>query len=112
MKGQFIVFCEPASRLSDHCSVFAGGIVIVELGKAKQKAHVHRRLLRFRSPYFRSILTHRDDKITTIALLDTDADTFCAFLSWLYSNCFTLPENDEWMGLCKLWLLAERFKVL
>jgi hypothetical protein len=83
----------------------------VKIGKAKRETHVHRRLLQSRSPYFKSILTRRDDKTTTISLFDTDVDTFCAFLSWLYANCFTLPKDDEWMGFCKLWLLAERFKV-
>jgi hypothetical protein len=93
-------------------SVFAGGMVVVKVGKAKRENHVHRRLLRSRSPYFNSILTSCDDKTTTISFPDVDADTFYAFLSWLYSDCFTLPKDDEWMNLCKLWLLAERFKVL
>jgi hypothetical protein len=86
-------------------------MVVVKVGRAKHETYVHRRLLRSRSPYFNSILTRRDDKTTTIALYDIDAEIFCSFLSWLYANKCTVPEEDDWMGLCKLWLMAERFQV-
>jgi hypothetical protein len=82
------------------------------VGRAKRKVHVHSELLRSRSPYFEHILARRyQGGSTGIALLDIDADTFCGFLSWLYANCFTIPAENEWMGLCKLWLLAERLQV-
>jgi hypothetical protein len=83
----------------------------VKVGRAKREFHVHQRLLQSRSPYFSSIFSRSEDDTTSIALFDVEEDVFCNFLSWLYANCFVVPADDQWMKLCKLWLLAERFKV-
>ncbi|KAF2035148.1 hypothetical protein EK21DRAFT_96923 [Setomelanomma holmii] len=91
--------------------IFTNGIITIVLGKSKREIPVHKALLSSRSPYFRYILARPGSQMTSIALLDIDVDSFCRSLSWLYADCFTIPEEDEWMGLCKLWLLAERFQV-
>jgi hypothetical protein len=84
----------------------------MKVGKTKREIHVHRELLRSRSPYFKRVIPRpHGTAITKFSLPDVDADVFCRFLSWLYANCFTLSEDDEWMSLCKLWLLAQRFEV-
>ncbi|KAH7070944.1 hypothetical protein FB567DRAFT_212017 [Paraphoma chrysanthemicola] len=95
-------------------SVFTGAIVTVKVGRSKRDVHVHNELLRSRSPYFDQVLArpkHNEDKTAIIVVSDVDVDTFCRFLSWLYADCFIVPTDDEWMGSCKLWLLAERFQV-
>ena len=81
------------------------------IGEANCDIHVHRKLLRSRSPYFKRILARRCGETTSIKLNDVDSNTFCYFLSWLYANCFTVSKEDEWMDMCKLWLLAERLEV-
>jgi len=83
----------------------------VKLGKANCDIHVHRKLLRSRSPYFKRILARCCGATTNIKLDDVDSNTFCFFLSWLYANSFSVPKEDDWMDLCKLWLLAERLEV-
>ena len=85
--------------------------MLLKVGRAKREIYVHRRLLPARSPYFETILTHREGEITSLSLPDVDADIFHIFLPWLYTDMFVASEVDEWMMLCKLWLLAERFKV-
>jgi hypothetical protein len=87
-------------------------MIVVKLGKTQREAHVHRRLLQSRSPYFYSILEDRHVKTSRISLYDVEADIFFAFLSWLYADCFVPPRRDDWLGLCKLWLAAERFQVI
>jgi hypothetical protein len=83
----------------------------VKVGKAKNEIHVHKRLLQSRSPYFKQLLASRCNGANTLVLDDVDADTFSRFLSWLYADSFIVPKDDEWIGLCKLWILAERFQV-
>ncbi|KAH7062858.1 hypothetical protein BKA63DRAFT_187969 [Paraphoma chrysanthemicola] len=95
-------------------SVFTGAIVTVKVGRSRRDVHVHNELLRSRSPYFHQLLArpnHNEDKTAIIVLSDVHVDTFCRFLSWLYADCFIVPTDDEWMGMCKLWLLAERFQI-
>jgi hypothetical protein len=99
-------------EMSDWClSVFTGGMVAIKLRKLEREIYVHKKLLQSRSPYFAHVLTGCHAETTTIAVNEVDANTFCQFLSWLYSNRFITPEEDEWMGLCRLWLLAEKFQV-
>lgn len=83
----------------------------MKVGKAKREVHVHRDLIRSRSPYFRQVLAHHQTNTTSLAIFDVDVDTFCQFLSWVYVDCFPVPKGDDWMSLSKLWLLAERFQV-
>jgi hypothetical protein len=84
---------------------------VVKLGKKQREAYVHRELLRSRSPYFDNILAGRNLETSTITLLDVEVDIFYTFLSCLYADCFVPPQHDQWLNLCKLWLLAERFQV-
>ena len=86
-------------------------MIVVKLGKTQREAHVHRILLRSRSPYFRRILEDRNVQTSKITLYDVEADVFFMFLSWLYADCFVPPRHDNWLSLCKLWLAAERFQV-
>jgi hypothetical protein len=83
----------------------------VKLGKAKRETHVHKALLRSRSPYFNRIIKRHCGETTRLILNDVDVDTFFYFLSWLYTNSIPLLKTAEWLGLCRLWLLAERFEV-
>jgi hypothetical protein len=93
--------------------VFAGSIVRLLVGKSVCPLSVHFRLLRARSPFFECLLADwSDSDDEPVRLPDAEAEVFDQFLGWLYTDCIDVRrKKGEWLSLCKLWVLAETFKV-
>ena len=83
------------------------------VGEAVCPVAVHLRLLRARLPYFHRLLedwSQSDDEL--VLLPAEDPNIFDQLLAWIYTDNFFLQrQHEEWLSLCKLWLLTERYQV-